>query len=222
MTAVDLDLPMPGSPTAGSSGKDSDANLVGSYATEGILEAVRTRIGWLSVFFIGLMLAAFVVESFEDVLKREVELSYFVPLLIGHGGNTGSQAVSSVIRALALKQVRPRDVIMVAIKESSTGMLMGIALGLLIYLLSAVWSGMSQSVGVVVAIALPLVSLWSNLLGALLPLLSAAFGTNPAVTAAPLMTTIVDSTGLVIYFVIARMVLGTIGADKAVHVPAVA
>ena len=206
---------MGGAPAEESRTDKGEEGAVVSYREEGVFECVRARIGWLGIFFAGLMLAAFVVEAFEDVLRHEVELSYFVPLLIGHGGNTGSQAVSTVIRALALKHVRPRDALLVAAKESAAGALMGVVLGLLIFLLSAVWSGISQSVGVVVAVALPLVSLWSNLLGGLLPLLAAAMGRNPAVTAAPLMTTIVDSTGLVIYFLVAKVVLGAIGEDRS-------
>lgn len=101
------------------------------YKKEGIISMVKARGGWLTVFFVGLVLAAVVVERFEDLLTSEVELSYFVPLLIGHGGNTGSQSVATVIRAVALKQISPRDMLSVLFKEAVAGVLMGAFLGFL-------------------------------------------------------------------------------------------
>eukprot|EP00899_Mesostigma_viride_P008002 jgi/Mesvir1/17202/Mv07620-RA.1 len=177
------------------------------YRAEGVYESVRSRGGWLLVFFVGLMMAAVVIEAFEDVLRKEVELSYFVPLLIGHGGNTGSQAVATIIRASALGHVSPSDMIYVVRKEAATGCSIGAMLGLIIFCISFVWGGISPRVGLTVAVALPLVSLWANCLGAFFPLAAVKFGYNPAVTSAPLMTTIVDSSGLMIYFYVARWIL---------------
>jgi len=185
--------------------EDSDSGY--DYRKEGIMETVKARWGWLAFFFAGLIIAAVVVEAFEDVLKKEVELSYFVPLLIGHGGNTGSQSVATVIRALAMKQVSTADLLVVVAKEASAGIIMGSILGAFIFLLSFVWSGISPAVGLTVGIALPVVSLWANALGGVLPILASRFGQNPAVTSAPLMTTIVDSSGLIIYFYIAKWLL---------------
>uniref|UniRef100_A0A061S5Y0 Magnesium transporter n=2 Tax=Tetraselmis sp. GSL018 TaxID=582737 RepID=A0A061S5Y0_9CHLO len=184
-----------------------DSETAYDYRHEGVLQCVASRLGWLVFFFCGLMLAAVVVEAFEEVLKKEVELSYFVPLLIGHGGNTGSQAVATMIRALALGQVGMQDLFMVVAKEGAAGVIMGTLLGLCILAFSFVWSGITPAVGLTVAVALPVVSLWANVLGAALPILSARLGYNPAVTSAPLMTTIVDSTGLIIYFYIAKWIL---------------
>lgn len=183
-----------------------DPNSV-PYTKEGIIATVWTRGGWLTIFFFGLIGAAIVVEQFEHVLKEEVELSYFVPLLIGHGGNTGSQAVATVIRALALGHVSPSNLAFVLVKESMSGLLMGSFLGMLIFLLSLLWDGISPRVGVVVAVALPVVSMWANLLGGLFPMVAVKLGYNPAVTSAPLMTTVVDSSGLVIYFMIAKWIM---------------
>eukprot|EP00898_Chlorokybus_atmophyticus_P004700 jgi/Chlat1/5230/Chrsp33S05079 len=177
------------------------------YRQEGVYESVRARAGWLLVFFLGLMMAAVVIEAFEDVLRKEVELSYFVPLLIGHGGNTGSQSVATVIRALALGHVSPSDLPYVLKKEAITGCSIGALLGFIIFTISMCWGGISHGVGMTVAVALPLVSLWANMLGGLFPLLAVKFGYNPAVTSAPLMTTVVDSSGLVIYFYIAKWLL---------------
>ncbi|PSC68680.1 Magnesium transporter [Micractinium conductrix] len=178
------------------------------YRDETVTGLVRARFGWLAVFFVGLILAAVVVEAFEEILKQHVELSYFVPLLIGHGGNTGSQSNATVIRALALGQLRAADWAQVVWKECLSGVFMGGLLGSAILVFSHMWSGMTTQVGLTVAIALPIVSCWANLLGGVFPLLSAKLGFNPAVTSAPLMTTVVDSTGLVIYFWIAKLVMG--------------
>lgn len=110
---------------------------VGDYRKESIVAMVKARGGWLTVFFVGLVLAAIVVERFEDLLTNEVELSYFVPLLIGHGGNTGSQSVATVIRALALKQITPRDMLVVLLKEGIAGVVMGAFLGILVWALTS-------------------------------------------------------------------------------------
>lgn len=183
------------------------------YGKQSIFEIARSRTGWLVAFCAGLLLAALVVEQFEDVLERHVELSFFVPLIMGHGGNTGSQSVTTVIRALALRQVHAqRDAARVVLKEAGAGAMMGALLGLAILAFSFAWPGISPSVGAVVAVALPLVSLVANGLGALLTCTADRLRLDPAVTAVPFMTTLVDSLGLVIYFYLARLMLG-IGAD---------
>lgn len=193
----------------------SDDAPFSDYGKQSIFEIARSRTGWLVAFCAGLLLAALVVEQFEDVLERHVELSFFVPLIMGHGGNTGSQAVTTVIRALALRQVHAqRDAARVVLKESAAGAMMGALLGLAILAFSFAWPGISPSVGAVVAVALPLVSLVANGLGALLTCAADRLRLDPAVTAVPFMTTLVDSLGLIIYFYLARLMLG-IGGDGA-------
>ena len=138
-----------------------------------------------------------------------MELAHFVPLIIGQGGNAGSQAVSSVIRALAGKEidVHSRPSGWVVAKESAVGALCGLVLGVFVLAVGVAFRIVSFNVGVVVCISLPLVSLWANFLGAALPLLAARLRRNPAVTSAPLMTTIIDSSGLLIYFYVAAFYL---------------
>ena len=104
--------------------------------------------------------------------------------------------------------LRPLDCWRVALKEGAAGTVMGALLSLLILTFSRLWESISSDVALTVAISLPIVSLWANVLGGLLPLISARCGLNPAVTSAPLMTTIVDSSGLVIYFYVAKLVMG--------------
>eukprot|EP00775_Hariotina_reticulata_P000725 gene725-1026_t len=190
---------------------DVDEEPEAEYGQEGIVDIARGRTGWLIAFCVGLLLAAVVVEQFEDILEHHVELSFFVPLIMGHGGNTGSQSVTTVIRALALKQISSsssRDVVRVILKEAGAGCMMGAVLGLCILGFSWLWPSISLQVGAAVSIALPLVSLWANGLGAALTLLADRLRFDPAVTSVPFMTTIVDSTGLVIYFYIAKWMLG--------------
>ena len=192
-------------------GEDGEPRAKGEpelpYKKEGIIGVMKALGGWLTIFFVGLVLAALVVEQFEHLLQANVELSYFVPLLIGHGGNTGSQSVATVIRAVAMRQVGVRDMMHVIFKESIAGFLMGLFLGLVIYILAFYWNGLERNIGLVVCISMPLVSAWANMLGGLLPLMSVYLGYNPAVTSAPLMTTVVDSSGLIIYFMVAAAIL---------------
>ena len=222
-----LSSSLPGSPTTSgthnNNNNNNNNNNTGDYRKESVLKILKARIGWLSAFFLGLILAAVVVERFEELLTHEVELSYFVPLLIGHGGNTGSQSVATVIRAIALKQIKPesgREVAQVLFKEAISGFVMGGFLGALVFVLSLVWEGISPLIGLVVAISLPLVSVWANVLGAGLPLFAVRMGFNPAVTSAPLMTTIVDSSGLVIYFLVAQRLMPETLGDVAVKIAA--
>ena len=183
------------------SGKDK-------YTETTVEDIVRERSGWLLIFFFGLMLAAGVVEMFENILKSHVELSYFVPLLIGHAGNTGVQSNATVIRSLALGHLRPQDCWMVIRKEAIAGGIMGGALGIFLFFSSFLWQSLPRGVALTVAISLPVVSVWANILGGAFPLLSAYFGKNPAVTSAPLMTTVVDATGLAIYLSIGKLIIG--------------
>lgn len=162
------------------------------YKDLSILDLIIKRQGWLLTFGIGLLLSAGVVEEFDTLISQHVELSAFVPLIMGHGGNTGSQATCSVIRALALNQVSFRDASSTITKEVIAGILMGCTLGLGIIALSLTTHTFSMEVALIVAISLPLVSGWSNGLGAFLTLASHKLKLDPAMTSAPLMTTIVD------------------------------
>ena len=173
----------------------------------GINGLVRARIWWLAIFFIGLMLAAVVVEYFEEVLSTHVAIGYFVPLIIGHAGNSGSQSVSSVIRAIALEEITYADFWTVVMNEAVSGMIMGCIPGLSVLLISLAWPAVTDMEGMAVALSLPLVSLWANSLGAALPLLATRFKLSAVNTAAPLMTTLVDATGLMLYFAVAATVL---------------
>ena len=133
------------------------------YNDESISSAFQARVGWLGLFLVGLWCAAFVIDAFEHTLQSNVELAHFVPLIIGQGGNAGTQAVSSVIRALAGKEIDPRShatSTRVLVKESVVGALCGLVLGVSVLGVGLLFRIVSVHVGVVVAISLPLVSLW--------------------------------------------------------------
>ena len=170
-----------------------------------ILSDARGRIFWLGLFLIGLWAAAFVIDAFEHTLQRHVELAHFVPLIIGHGGNAGSQSVGQVIKALAAKEIDPHSQWRVVVKETAVGTLCGVGLGIGLLVAGLATQIVSVHVGWIVGISLLLISLWANLIGAALPLVAARWRVNPALVSAPLMTTIIDSTGLLIYFMVAHL-----------------
>ncbi|GBF94353.1 magnesium transporter [Raphidocelis subcapitata] len=214
LDALDLTTPARKGGAEGAAGVGAHGGVdVGGgvdYSHVSVLGIARSRTGWLALFGAGLLFAALVVEQFEDVLEKHVELSFFVPLIMGHGGNTGSQAVTTVIRALALKQVSQRDAAKVVLKEAAAGGLMGGVIGLAILGFSCLLpgDGISTEVGATVAIALPLVSLWANGLGAALTLLADRLRLDPAVTSIPAATTVIDASGIYLYLSVARMLIG--------------
>jgi magnesium transporter len=147
-----------------------------------------------------------VLRHFEGELSAVVALSFFIPMLIGTGGNAGAQTVMTVIRSLALGEIRLRDAWKVVLREALTGLTVGLmiataALG------QALLTGASLTLAVTVALTMLAICLWSTAVGALIPILAQRLGLDPAVLSAPLITTMVDATGLVIYFLIAKTVL---------------
>jgi Mg/Co/Ni transporter MgtE len=149
--------------------------------------------------------------EFDDLISAHVQLSFFVPLIMGHGGNAGAQTTCAVIRALALNQVSWKNAVVVVGKEAAAGALMGGILGTAVLALALLAAptghSVSPEVALTVAVAMPVISLWSNGLGAFLTLASAKLRMDPAMASAPLVTTIVDSTALIIYFVIAKVII---------------
>jgi magnesium transporter len=152
-------------------------------------------------------LTANVLRHFEGQLSRMVALSIFIPLIIGTGGNAGSQSVSTIIRALALGQVRLRDAGRVLLRESLAGLLLGTALCIFAVARTLLW-GNTPQLALVIGLTILCVCAWANIVGALVPLLAQRLNIDPTVSSAPLITTLVDATGLAIYMVIAQLVLG--------------
>jgi magnesium transporter len=168
--------------------------------------AVRSRITWLVLLFVAETATGTVLRHFEDELAKVVALSFFIPLLIGTGGNAGSQTVSTVIRALALGEVRTRDAIRVVVKELSTGLLLGILLGGIAFGRALLW-GVHTDLATCVGLTVLIVCTWANTVGALIPIGAEAVGIDPTVISAPLITTLVDASGLFIYLSVAKILI---------------
>lgn len=180
---------------------------------------VRRRAGWLLVLFLGEMLTATAMGRFEEEIARAVVLALFVPLIISSGGNSGSQAASLIIRALAVGDLRLRDWWRVMRREVLSGLVLGGVLGLVGFLRISAWSLVAPEtygphwllIGFTVWLALVGVVLWGTVSGSMLPLVLKRFGLDPAVSSAPFVATLVDVTGLIIYFeVAARLLRGTL------------
>ncbi len=177
------------------------------YLTASPLTLARKRVGWLLLLFVAEAYTGSVLRHFADELERVVALAFFIPLLIGTGGNTGSQTVTTVIRAMAMGEVRLRDAFRVWRKEVATAVLLGSAMAAAA-LVRARLLGVPVEVGLTVALAAGAIVLWAATVAGLLPLVLRRLGVDPAVVSAPLIATLVDGTGLVIYFEVARRVLG--------------
>lgn len=184
------------------------------YLRTGLLSMLKKRAGWLMVLFLGEMLTATAMKHYEAEIAQAVVLALFVPLIISSGGNAGSQAATLVIRALALGEIRVYDWWRVIRRECLTGVLLGCLLGLIGMLRIWVGQALFQSygtyalgIGLTVALSLNGVVLWGTIAGSTLPLLLRRLGVDPATASAPFVATLVDVTGLIIYFSAASLVL---------------
>jgi len=199
---------------AGISGEQSEE----SYLNTSIKAHFRRRCGWLVILAFLAILSGFVMMRFEETLTNVYLLSLFLPMVVAAGGNTGGQASTMVIRAMALGQLKPRDTRRVAWKEFRLGLLLGGLLSVVIGVFAIFAPPALQftlppgvnftQFGLTVAIALGVQVATSTLIGALLPIGARAIKMDPAIIAAPAITTVVDVTGMVIYFTVARSILG--------------
>ncbi|GAA4387686.1 magnesium transporter [Ornithinibacter aureus] len=176
------------------------------YLSTPITSIVRSRVVWLFVLAVGASLTVQVLSVFEDTLEEVTVLALFVPLLIGTGGNTGNQAATTVTRALALGDVRPADLLAVLLRELRVGVLLGVLLGALGFALTSVFYDVQ--VATVIGLTLVAVCTLAATNGGVMPLAARAIKVDPAVFSNPFITTFVDASGLIIYLLIARAVLG--------------
>lgn len=185
------------------------------YLRSGLAHLLRKRAGWLSALFLGEMLTATAMGHFEGEIAHAVVLALFVPLIISSGGNSGSQATSLVIRAMALREVRLRHWLRVARRELVIGLGLGVILGLLGVARVLVWQALGfydygphhVLVALTVGLALVGVVTFGSVTGAMLPFLLRRLGFDPASASAPFVATLVDVSGLVIYFSVALLLL---------------
>jgi magnesium transporter len=188
------------------------------YTTISFRRLIRKRAGWLIILFLGEMLTATAMQGYEGELDKWLILSLFIPLVISSGGNSGSQASSIIIRAMAVGEIRFRDWWRVMRREILSGLTLGIILGAVGFLRISIWqelhifsygSGLQWiKVGLVVFFALIGVVMWGTFAGAMLPLVLKRLGADPAASSAPFVATLVDVTGLIIYFTVGSIVMG--------------
>ena len=176
------------------------------YFESPVLHVVKKRIGWLLLLFVAETFTGTVLRYFESELAAVVALSFFIPLLIGTGGNAGAQTVTTIVRSIALGEIRLRDSWRVLAREAGTGLLVGVLVAVVAFGRSLLW-GVTVQLAITVAITVLVICTWSTTIGSMIPLGAKRFGVDPAVLSAPLITTLVDATGLVIYFTIAKMIL---------------
>ena len=188
--------------------------LEAPYLTIDFVSLLKKRAGWLSALFLGEMLTATAMAHFEQEIAAAVVLALFVPLIISSGGNSGSQATTLVIRAIALGEVRLRDWWRVLRRELGAGLGLGAILGTIGVLRILTWQAVGHMYGVhyfriaaTVGFSLVGVVLWGSVAGSMLPFMLRKAGFDPASASAPLVATLVDVTGLVIYFSIASIIL---------------
>ena len=180
-----------------------------SYTIAPPLLLYRKRIGWLTILLIADFLSSNIIAHFQFALEAIISLAFFIPILIDSGGNTAAQSSTLVIRALATGELTLKKWFQVVRKELLVGLMLGLTLALILYIRSYFWRGGPQ-VGLVVGFSMFVIVLWANLLGSLLPIILTKLKLDPAVTSSPLLTTVVDSTGLIIYFTFAQFVLNLV------------
>jgi magnesium transporter len=179
------------------------------YFDNPIPRVVSRRIVWLLLLFVAGTLTSAVLHRFQDELAAVVALSFFIPLLIGTGGNAGAQTVMTVIRSLALGEVGVKHAWRVVLREATTGIIVGLLVAPVAFGQALLWH-VSTELAFTVAVTMFAICVWSTTVGSLVPITAQRFGVDPAVLSAPLITTLVDATGLVIYFTIAKLILSQI------------
>jgi magnesium transporter len=185
------------------------------YMEIGLLGMIRKRAGWLSILFLAEMLTAWAMQYFQAELEKAIVLALFIPLVMSSGGNSGSQATSLIIRALALTEIRLRDWWRVAFREALTGILLGAILGVIAVIRIAAWQWFGlfnygpdwPRLALAIGFALVGIVTFGSLAGAMLPFALKRIGFDPASASAPFVATLVDVTGLVIYFSVAVIFL---------------
>lgn len=184
------------------------------YLEMPLIKLFRKRVGWMIVLFIGEMLTATAMSYFEDEIAKAVVLALFVPLIISSGGNSGSQASTLIIQAMAVGEITISDWWAVLRREILSGLMLGSVLGVIGFTRVAIWQQIAQSygphwffIGSTVGVSLVGVVLWGTLSGSMLPMILKRLGADPAVSSAPFVATLVDVTGLIIYFSVAYLFL---------------
>ncbi|MBP4043238.1 magnesium transporter [Aeromonas sp. SrichE-2G] len=166
----------------------------------------RKRVGWLLILFVAEAYTGTVLRAFEEQLEAAIALAFFIPLLIGTGGNSGTQITTTIVRAMAVGEVSLKNLGTVLKKELSTGLLISAAIALAAWVRA--WSlGVGPEIGMVVTLTIVAIVLWSATVASVIPMVLRRLRIDPAVVSAPFIATLVDGTGLIIYFEIAKLIL---------------
>ena len=184
------------------------------YLEVSLRDMIKKRASWLAILFVGEMFTATAMSYYEEEISRAVVLALFIPLVISSGGNAGSQASTLVVRAIALGEVRTRQWAKVLLREITAGLALGVILGIIGFCRILLWPTRTEVYGpdymlIAYTIAFSLIGivLWGTVAGSMLPLILRRFGLDPASASAPFVATIVDVTGLIIYFNVAHAIL---------------
>lgn len=197
----------------GHGGGEPSEEDVANYLQEPFYKTSLTRVGWLGIFLASLSATAVIMNTFEHILEKHIELSYFVPLLAGHGGNTGGQTIGTILSALSSGAIMPKNAGSVVWKEAIAGVMSGLVLGLVVSPIAYNILGISYHVAVILFFTMPVVSTIASTLGAVIPFACIFMGLNPSVIAAPAMTSFVDICGLMSYFMIANYIFKLYGLE---------
>jgi magnesium transporter len=180
-----------------------------SYRETSIFSLFKARINWLIILVFVSLMSSGVIAAFENVLESAIALAFFIPLLIGSAGNAGAQAATLMVRALAVDDIKLNQWIQTIGKETAVGVSLGGMMGLACWGLGYYIGG--THIGIIVGLTMIAIILVANLVGTLLPFLLTWADIDPAIASSPLIATIMDATGLFIYFGIATLVLGSLG-----------
>ncbi len=178
------------------------------YFTIPIFRVLRSRFGWLLLLMVADTLTGTVMRLFDVQLAAVVQLSFYIPLLIGTGGNTGAQTVSTIIRGLAVRDIRFGDIFRVFRRELLGGLLLGLGLSIVAATRAYIWDG-DIHLAVTVGLSIIAICTWANVMGSLIPLVAHRVGIDAAIVSAPMISTLVDATGLFIYLSIAGTILAS-------------
>jgi magnesium transporter len=176
------------------------------YFSASVPQVFSKRIGWLLLLFLGGSLTGTVMKLYQQQLQIAIALTLFVPLIIGTGGNAGSQTVATIIRAITLDEVRLGNLSQALKREVSVGILLGVVMGAIGFVVALLWNQDAQ-IATVVALTLPVVVLWAIIVATVVPTVADYFHIDPTVISGPMIATIVDASGLLIYFQLATVLL---------------
>jgi magnesium transporter len=176
------------------------------YFSVSLLQVFRKRVGWLLLLFVGATLTGSVTRLYEQQIAAAIALTYFTPMIIGTGGNAGSQTVATIIRAITLGEVRLSTLWRAVGREVGVAVLLGLVMGTMGFVRAVLWDT-GFEVALIVALTLPIVVIWACITATVVPIVADWVNIDPAVISGPMITTIVDATGLLIYFRLAIYIL---------------